>query len=115
MNVMVYGSETGKQDRIPERAIGPTDDGLYEAEGVYNDAEVSRLLGKSPEVIQGMQTGKKREILMKNRKEQLGDLIQAYYRERGWTPSGIPTPATLKEIGLWDFLTEEARTRIAAQ
>jgi aldehyde:ferredoxin oxidoreductase len=51
---------------------------------------------------------------MKNRKEQLGDLIQAYYRERGWTPSGIPTSSTLKEIGLWDFLTEEARTRIAA-
>ena len=114
MNVMVYGAETSKQDRIPERAIGPTDDGLYEAEGVYNDAEVSRLLGKSPEEIHGMPTGEKRGILMKNRKEQLGDLIQAYYRERGWTPSGIPTPATLKEIGLWDFLTEEARTRIAA-
>jgi aldehyde:ferredoxin oxidoreductase len=114
MNVMVYGSETGKQDRIPERAIGPTDDGLYEAEAAYNDGELGRLLGKSPEVIHSMPTGEKRKILMKNRKEQLGDLIQAYYRERGWTPSGIPTSSTLKEIGLWDFLTEEARTRIAA-
>ena len=54
----------------------------------------------------------KRELLMKHRKEQLRELIQAYYRERGWTPSGIPTPATLKQIGLWDFLTEEARKKI---
>ncbi|MHB8911022.1 MAG: aldehyde ferredoxin oxidoreductase C-terminal domain-containing protein [Syntrophales bacterium] len=114
MNVMVYGTETGKQDRIPERAIGPTDDGLYEAEGAYNDAEVGRILGKPSEAIHDTPAGKKREILMKSRQEQLGDLIQAYYRERGWTPSGIPTPATLKAIGLWDFLTEEARTRIAA-
>ncbi len=114
MNVMVYGAETGKQDRIPERAIGPTDDGLYEAEGAYNDGEVGRILGKSPEEIHGMPTGEKREILMKSRREQLGELIQEYYRERGWTASGIPPPATLKGIGLWGFLTEEARTRIAA-
>jgi hypothetical protein len=33
-------------------------------------------------------------------------------QERGWTPSGIPTPATLKQISLWDFLTEEARAKI---
>ncbi|MBU4121409.1 MAG: hypothetical protein KKA48_07635, partial [Proteobacteria bacterium] len=39
MNVMVYGAETGKNDWIPERAIGPLDDALYEAEGAYNDGE----------------------------------------------------------------------------
>jgi hypothetical protein len=33
-------------------------------------------------------------------------------QERGWTPSGIPTPATLKQIGPWDFLTEEVRAKI---
>ena len=112
MNVMVYGEQTGKQDWIPERAIGPTDDALYDAEKEYHDGELARLPGKSPEEIKDLPTGKKRELLMKNRKEQLRDLIQAYYRERGWTPSGIPTPATLKEIGLWDFLTEEARKKI---
>ena len=31
MNVMVYGEETGKQDWIPERAIGPIDDDLYDS------------------------------------------------------------------------------------
>jgi len=114
MNVMVYGGETGKNDWIPERAIGPLDDDLYDAEKYYNDGEISRIMEKSPEEIQAMPTGEKRELLMKHRKEELRKLIQAYYRERGWSPSGIPTPATLKQIGLWDFLTEEARARIGA-
>ncbi|MBA4422358.1 MAG: hypothetical protein C0390_04540 [Syntrophus sp. (in: bacteria)] len=112
MNVMIFGRETGKQDWIPERAIGPTDDDLYEAEKEYNDGELCRFLEKSPEEIKDLPTTEKRELLMKHRKQQLRELIQAYYRERGWTPSGIPTPATLKRIGLWDFLTEEARTKI---
>ncbi len=51
MNVMVYGAETGKQDWIPERAIGPIDDDLYDAEKEYNDGELCRFLGKSPEEI----------------------------------------------------------------
>ncbi|MEK7374043.1 MAG: aldehyde ferredoxin oxidoreductase C-terminal domain-containing protein, partial [Thermodesulfobacteriota bacterium] len=37
MNVLVYGGETGKNDWIPERAIGPLDDDLYDAEKYYND------------------------------------------------------------------------------
>jgi aldehyde:ferredoxin oxidoreductase len=114
MNMMVYGAETGKQDWIPERAIGPIDDDLYEAEKAYHDEEVSRLSNQSPEEIIGKPTGEKRELLMSRRKEQLRELIRAYYRERGWTPSGIPTHATLKAIGLWDFLTEEAKAKITA-
>jgi aldehyde:ferredoxin oxidoreductase len=114
MNVMVYGTETGRHDWIPERAIGPTDDDLYNAEAAYNDVELGRLLGKSPEEIRDMPTAAKREALMNRRKEDLRALIQAYYRERGWTASGIPTAATLKEIGLWDFLTDEARTKIVS-
>ena len=114
MNVMVYGAETGKHDWIPDRAIGATADDLYDAEAAYNDAELGRLLGKSPEEIAAMPTTAKREALMSHRKEELRALIQAYYRERGWSASGIPTPATLKGIGLWDYLTEEARARIAS-
>jgi aldehyde:ferredoxin oxidoreductase len=114
MNAMVYGSETGEQDWIPERAIGPIDDDLYDAEKSYHDEEIGRLADKSPEEVIAKPTGEKRELLMNHRKEQLRELIQAYYRERGWTPSGIPTPATLKAIGLWEFLTEEARVKITA-
>jgi aldehyde:ferredoxin oxidoreductase len=112
MNVMVYGEGTGKQDRIPERAIGPIDDALYKAEGEYHDRELCHILEKSPGELKDLPTAKKRELLMNHRKEQLRELIQAYYRERGWTPSGIPTPVTLKQIGLWGFLTEEARVKV---
>jgi len=101
------------QLEIPERAIGPIDDALYEAEREYHDGELCRTLGKSPEEIRNLPTAEKRELLMKHRKAQLRELIQAYYRERGWTSSGIPTPAILQQIGLWDFLTEEARRKIS--
>jgi aldehyde:ferredoxin oxidoreductase len=112
MNVMVYGTETARQDRIPDRAVGPTDDLLYDAEKDYNDRELAKLLGKPLADVQGVPTTEKREILMKRRKEQLRELIQVYYRARGWTSSGVPTPETLKQIGLWGFLTAEARARI---
>ncbi|MHB8770620.1 MAG: aldehyde ferredoxin oxidoreductase C-terminal domain-containing protein [Syntrophales bacterium] len=114
MNVMVYGSRTGEHDWIPERAIGPTDDELYAAEGAYNDGEVGRLLSKTPEEVAAMPLAARREALLNRRREELAALVQTYYRERGWNAAGIPTPATLKAVGLWDFLTDEARTAIAS-
>ncbi|MDD5775823.1 MAG: aldehyde ferredoxin oxidoreductase C-terminal domain-containing protein, partial [Candidatus Omnitrophica bacterium] len=112
MNVLFYDKTVGRQDWIPDRAIGPIDDDLYEAEKAYHDQELGQVLGKSPAGINKMRTVEKRECLMQSRKEQLRRLIQAYYRERGWTASGIPLPDTLKNVGLWPFLSEEAKTRI---
>jgi aldehyde:ferredoxin oxidoreductase len=112
MNVMVYGKETGLQDRIPERAIGPTEDGLYEAEQEENDRELSRVLDKPLAEVQAMPTASKRERLMDFRKGALKELVQTYYRARGWTGAGIPTPETLQRIGLWEFLTAEAKAKI---
>jgi len=31
---------------------------------------------------------------------------------RGWSAAGIPKVETLKQIGLWNFLNEETKTRI---
>src|SRR6185369_12749185 len=59
MNVMRYGPETGSYDWIPERAIGPTDDRLYETEQEYHDRELAALTGKAPAEITTMQTGVK--------------------------------------------------------
>ncbi|MCX5857129.1 MAG: aldehyde ferredoxin oxidoreductase C-terminal domain-containing protein, partial [Deltaproteobacteria bacterium] len=112
MNVMVYGKDAGNQDWIPDRAIGPIDDDLYDAEKDYHDQELGRLLGKSQKVIQAMKTDVKRQFLMNHRKEQLSQLIRAYYHERGWTTSGIPTADILKQVGLWPFLNEAAKTKI---
>lgn len=114
MNVMFYDDRAGKHDWIPDRAIGPIDDELYDAEKAYHDRELGQILGKTPTQIDKIKTTEKREHLMQSRKEQLRQLIQAYYRERGWTASGIPTGDTLKLVGLWPFLNEEARVRINA-
>jgi aldehyde:ferredoxin oxidoreductase len=107
LNVLQYGRDTGRHDWIPDRAIGPTDDFLYEAEAGYNDKDLERCLGRP---LDGMSTGSKRELLMQFRKEQLRRLIDVYYQERGWNPSGIPMPETLRDLGLGDFLDDEART-----
>jgi aldehyde:ferredoxin oxidoreductase len=112
LNVLHYGRETGNRDWIPDRAIGPTDDVLYESEAEYNDKDLADRLGKSIQQLEGMATGEKRELLMQLRRGQLRRLIDVYYQERGWNPSGIPLPATLKELGLWEFLADEARTVI---
>ena len=112
MNAMVYGKNTGQHDWIPDRAIGPIDNKLYDAEKDYHDQELSRFLEKSPTEIQNMTTGEKRANLMNHKKEQLRQLIQAYYQERGWNTSGIPTIDTLKQIGLWTFLNEGTKTKI---
>lgn len=109
LNVLHYGRETGKHDWIPDRAIGPTDDFLYEAEAEYNDKDLAARMGG---LINGMTTSSKRKLLMKLRKEELRHLINVYYQERGWSSCGIPLPETLKELGLWKFLKDEARSII---
>jgi aldehyde:ferredoxin oxidoreductase len=114
MNVMRYGAETGQHDWIPDRAIGSTDDRLYETEQEYNDRDLATILGKPYEELQKTATGEKRGLLMNHRKNELRNLIEVYYEERGWNAAGIPTVATLQRLGLWDFLTDETRTRLTA-
>jgi aldehyde:ferredoxin oxidoreductase len=112
MNVMLYGENTVKYDWIPDRAISSTDDQLYTAEQEHNDRELARILDKPLAKIESMPIGEKRETLMNHRKGDLRKLIQVYYRQRGWSETGIPTITTLKRLGLWEFLTEEARVKI---
>jgi aldehyde:ferredoxin oxidoreductase len=113
MNVMRYGADTAAYDWVPDRAIGPTDDGLYETEAEYNDGEVFKILGESIDQVRSIPTAQKREALMKHRKEELRKLIDHYYERRGWNGDGIPTVETLRKLGLWDFLTAETRNRIS--
>jgi aldehyde:ferredoxin oxidoreductase len=113
MNTLVFDKTPGDYDWLPDRAIGPIDDDLYLAEKGYNDQEVARYLEKPVEDVGDLNTAEKREILMSHRKKELRQLIDRYYQERGWTPKGIPTPETLKRIGLWDYLTAEAREKIS--
>ncbi|HWI39953.1 MAG TPA: aldehyde ferredoxin oxidoreductase C-terminal domain-containing protein, partial [Verrucomicrobiae bacterium] len=112
MNVLKYGESTPSRDWIPDRAIGPTDDALYEAEADYNDAEVAAVTGRDAAEAAALPTAEKRGILMEHRRGQLRRLVQVYYRARGWNAAGIPTVETLQRLGLWDFLREEAREAV---
>ena len=112
MNAMVFGRETRDRDSIPERAIGPTDDSLYDAEKDYHDREVSRITGKPLTEVQAMSSPEKRKILMDHRQKELSELIQAYYEKRGWSSSGIPAVDTLQQLGLWQYLSQEAQEKV---
>jgi aldehyde:ferredoxin oxidoreductase len=114
MNMMAFEKKTGEHDWIPDRAIGPTEDALYENEKDYNDGQLSSILNKPLDEIQKMKTAEKREILMKHRKQELKKLIGIYYQQRGWNAAGIPKEETIKKIGLWNFLSEEARAKVIA-
>lgn len=105
MNVIFFGKDTGHHDWIPDRAIGPIDDDLYMAEQNYHDQEVSRIIGKPVAEIGDMSIAERRAVLMRHRKAQLSELIQAYYQERGWTGNGVPSLETLRRLGLWMFLS----------
>ena len=112
MNVMRYGAATASRDWIPERAIGPTEDPLYEAEAAFNDAEVARILDRSADEAGGLPTAEKRGILMTHRRKELRKLIDVYYQERGWSKGGVPTVETLQRLQLWDYLGDETRQRL---
>ena len=114
MNIMVYDKSTGEHDWIPDRAIGPTDDSLYEKEKDYNDQQISTILHKPLAEISKIKTAEKRVILITHRKEELRKLIDVYYAQRGWSATGIPKVETLKQIGLWNFLSEETRNKVTA-
>jgi len=114
MNVMRYGAKTIDHDWIPERAIGPTEDALYETEQEFNDSELVRMLGLDAAAVAATPTTEKRTQLMDQRRKELRKLIQVYYEERGWNDKGIPKVETLKRLGLWEYLTPETRERLAA-
>jgi aldehyde:ferredoxin oxidoreductase len=113
LNVLAFGAKTALQDWIPDRAIGPTEDGLYDLEKDYNDEQLCAILNKSAAEIEKMEISFRREALMEHRKTELRKLISVYYEERGWTDQGIPKIATLKQIGLWNYLNSEAKNTIA--
>ena len=113
LNVLHYGRETGGHDRIPDRAIGPTDDLLYEAEGEDNGRDLAGRLRPSLRELDGRATAQKRELRIELRREQLERLIDVSYQERGCNGAGIPLPQTLMDLGLGGFLADEARAIIS--
>jgi aldehyde:ferredoxin oxidoreductase len=55
-------------------------------------------------LAEGIPAGAAREALLP--RERLDAMIQAYYRERGWTATGAVPEEALRELGLWDLVSE---------
>jgi aldehyde:ferredoxin oxidoreductase len=94
---MGYG--TREHDRIPYRSAGPVTVAEYESRSDRYDKQLADKLGLDPS---RMTTKEKVATLRAHREEQYEKLTDAVYKRRGWTPNGVPTLATLKELGI-DF------------
>jgi aldehyde:ferredoxin oxidoreductase len=94
---MGYG--TREHDRIPYRSAGPVTVAEYESRSDRYDKQLADKLGLDPS---RMTTKEKVATLRAHREEQYEKLTDAVYKRRGWTPNGVPTLATLRELGI-DF------------
>ncbi|RJQ52914.1 MAG: aldehyde:ferredoxin oxidoreductase [Desulfobacteraceae bacterium] len=87
------------QDDIPYRAMGPVTAEEYRSRQERYDKQLSEKHG---ETIAGRSAEEKVALLRKYREEMYEKLKDAVYERRGWTPDGIPTPATAKRLRI-DF------------
>jgi aldehyde:ferredoxin oxidoreductase len=88
-----------EHDALPYRAVGPVTELEYESRAERYDTQLQE---KYKVDIEGKDTAEKMAILRQLREEQYERLQDAVYERRGWTPSGIPTVATVKRLGI-DF------------
>lgn len=86
-------------DNVPYRSQGPVTVEEYLSRAERYDKQLEQLLGLNP---QEMSVEEKLAALRKYREEQYERLKDAVYARRGWTKNGVPTPETLKRLGI-DF------------
>lgn len=94
-----HGRGTRESDQIPLRAMGPVYYNEYEARAEYYDEWLKDQLGdeeppKDPR--------ERHRLLMELRQEAYQKLCDAVYKEKGYTPDGVPLPETLERFGLLD-------------
>ena len=92
---MGYG--TREHDTVPYRAMGPVTVEEYESRAERYDTQLTE---KYDVDITGMAVSEKVAVLRKFREEQYEQLKDAVYLRRGWNENGIPTPATVKRLGI---------------
>ncbi len=86
-------------DDVPYRSQGPVTVEEYQSRAERYDKQLEQLLGLNP---REMSVEEKLAALRKYREEQYERLKDAVYARRGWTKNGVPTPETLKRLGI-DF------------
>jgi aldehyde:ferredoxin oxidoreductase len=97
----VFNIRLGKglraNDRIPYRSVGPVTAAEYRSRADRYDAQLREWLDLDPEE---MSLEEKMAAHRGYRVAQYEKLMDAVYARRGWTANGVPTPATLKELGI---------------
>jgi len=94
-----HGKGTRSSDQIPLRAMGPAFFNEYEARSDYYDAWLTDQLGE------GQMPDEPRDrhaLITKLRKEAYERLCDAVYKEKGYSPDGVPMPETLEKFDLLD-------------
>ena len=93
------GKGTRSNDQIPLRAMGPAYINEYEAKSDYYDAWVKEQMGRKrcPD-----DRADRHRLLLELRQEAYERLCDAVYREKGYTPNGVPLPETLERFDLLD-------------
>jgi aldehyde:ferredoxin oxidoreductase len=88
-----------QDDTPPYRAVGPVTKEEYESRADRYDKQLEELVGIDPK---GKSTEEKMKLQRAWRMDRYSKLLDAVYKRRGWTPNGVPTLATLKEVNV-DF------------
>jgi aldehyde:ferredoxin oxidoreductase len=94
---MGYGTRI--HDYPPYRAVGPATKLEYESRVERYDNELRKAAGIDPD---GMRTEEKMLALRRYREERYEKLMDAVYKRRGWSKSGVPTLETVRRLGI-DF------------
>ena len=96
------GFGTRQHDYPPYRAVGPVTVKEYESREERYDKQLREEVGIDPT---GMATEEKVAAVRKYREDRYEQLVDAVYKRRGWNTNGVPTPETVKRLGL-DFIPE---------
>jgi aldehyde:ferredoxin oxidoreductase len=99
-----HGKGTRSSDQIPLRAMGPAFFNEYEARANYYDTWLKDQVGdaKIPDDPEA-----RHKLIIKLRNEAYDKLCDAVYKEKGYTPDGIPLPETLEKFNLMDKQARE--------
>ncbi|MDY7037051.1 MAG: aldehyde ferredoxin oxidoreductase C-terminal domain-containing protein, partial [Thermodesulfobacteriota bacterium] len=93
------GKGTRVSDQIPIRAMGPAFFNEYEARANYYDSWLKEQTGKEmlPDNL-----SVRHKMIIDLRQQAYQRLCDAVYKEKGYTPDGVPLPETLDKFGLLD-------------
>ena len=97
----VFSIRMGKGHRQgdwpPYRMMGPVTVEEYESRVERYDTQLKDVVGFDPS---GKSTLEKLKALRAYREGRYDQLLDAVYKRKGWTKEGVPTVATLHELGI---------------